>query len=311
MADIVITEFMDEAAVQGLAADFEVHYDPLLVDAPDALKTMVVGARALIVRNRTQVRGEMLEAATALQVVGRLGVGLDNIDLAACEMRKIEVCPATGANNVSVAEYVVTTMLTLLRQPAYEVSQAVIVGDWPRTDAIGREASGRTLGLIGFGAIGRDVAQRAAPLGMTVVGHDPFLTKNDSAWGSVKPMALDALLSVADIISLHVPLTDQTRHLIDAQAIARMKEGAIVINAARGGVVDEVALTEALRDSRLGGAALDVFETEPVTAESGKHLANTPNLILTPHIAGLTDEANLRTSNLTAKNVRRVLEASE
>ena len=120
--------------------------------------------------------------------------------------------------------------------------------------------------------------------------------------------SLDTLIAESDVISLHVPLTDETHHLLDAAAIARMKPGAIVINAARGGVVDEVALAEALKEGRLGGGALDVFETEPVTAESGTHLANVPNLILTPHIAGLTDEANLRTSDMTAANVRRVLE---
>ncbi len=309
MADIIITEFMDEEAVKGLAANYDVVYDPQLVDKPDALNAIVGEAAALIVRNRTQVRGALLEAATSLKVVGRLGVGLDNIDMSACEARGIQVCPATGANNVSVAEYVVSTLLTLLRKPAYDVSQAVIAGDWPRTEAIGREASGRLLGLIGYGSIGRDVARRAMPLGMTVAGYDPFLDDGDPIWGSVRPLTLNALLMTSDVVSLHVPLSDQTRHLIDAGAIGQMKNDAIVINAARGGVVDEAALTAALRAGNLGGAALDVFETEPVTADSSQHLIDVPNLILTPHIAGLTDEANLRTSELTADNVRRVLEA--
>jgi len=309
MAEIIITEFIDQSAVDNLAADFDTVYDPTLVDQPDRLLGMVGAAPALIVRNRTQVRGALLEAAAGLKVVGRLGVGLDNIDMDACAARDITVCPATGANNVSVAEYVVTTMLTLLRGPAYDVTQAVLAGDWPRTDAIGREGSGKTLGLIGYGAIGRDVARRAAPLGLNIVAHDPLLPANDPAWNDVSSMKLGELVASSDVISLHVPLTDQTRHLIDADAIARMKPGTVVINAARGGVVDESALAAALKDGGLGGAALDVFETEPVTAESGAHLADVPNLILTPHIAGLTDEANLRTSDLTAANVRRVLEA--
>lgn len=309
MADIIITEFMDEDAVSSLAADYDVVYDPELVDRLNALIEMVEPAPALIVRNRTQVRGALLEAGKSLKVIGRLGVGLDNIDMVACEARNIAVCPATGANNVSVAEYVTSTMLTLLRGPAYGVTQAVIDGSWPRTDAIGREASGRQLGIVGYGAIGRDVAKRVATLDMKIAGYDPFLADNDSAWGTVEPMTLDSLLATSDVISLHVPLTDQTRHLINTKAIGTMKPGAIVINAARGGVVDEAALTIALRDGSLGGAALDVFEIEPVTAESGVHFANVPNLILTPHIAGLTDEANLRTSELTAANVRRVLEA--
>ena len=310
MAEIIITEFMDQTAVDSLAADFDVVYDAELVDNQDALLAMIGAAPALVVRNRTKVRGDLLDAATALKVVGRLGVGLDNIDLEACEARGIAVCPATGANNVSVAEYVVTIMLTLLRRPAYGVSQAVIAGEWPRTRAIGREGSAKRLGIVGFGAIGRDVARRAEPLDMSIAAYDPFLDKADPAWGDVEPLALDELLATSDAISLHVPLTEQTHHLIDADAIARMKPNAMVINAARGGVVDEIALAAALKDGRLGGAALDVFESEPVTAESGTHLAGVPNLILTPHIAGLTEEANLRTSELTAANVRRVLEES-
>lgn len=308
MAEIIITEFIDQSAVDSLAADYDVVYDPGLVDQPERLLAMVDQAPALIVRNRTQVRGALLEAAGALKVVGRLGVGLDNIDMEACAARGITVCPATGANNVSVAEYVVTTMLALLRGPAFKVTQAVLAGDWPRTDAIGREGSGKTLGLIGFGAIGRDVARRAGPLGVTIIAHDPLLSADDPAWQSAQSVSLDDLISASDVISLHVPLTDQTRHLIDADAIARMRLGAIVINAARGGVVDEAALAAGLKAGQLGGAALDVFETEPMTAESGVHLQGIPNLILTPHIAGLTDEANLRTSDLTAANVRRMLE---
>jgi len=313
MPDIVISEFMDRDAVDGLAADYDVVYDPALVDRPDELAALVGDAPALIVRNRTRVRGALLDAARALRVVGRLGVGLDNIDLEACAARAIAVCPATGANSVSVAEYVLATALSLLRGGTYGATEAVVAGQWPRQTAIGREAAGRRLGLIGFGAIAREVARRAAALGMTIAAHDPFLDAGDAAWnsvvaGGVANMELPALLACADVISLHVPLTDATRHQIDAAAIARMKPGAIVINAARGGVVDEAALVAALRDGRLGGAALDVFENEPVTAQSGALFAGAPNLILTPHIAGLTEEANLRTAALTAANVRRVLE---
>ena len=199
-------------------------------------------------------------------------------------------------------------MTTILRRPAYSVTEAVLAGDWPRTNAIGREGSGKVLGLIGFGAIGRDVARRVAPLGVSVTAYDPFLSVDDPAWAIAEARSFDTLIANSDVISAHVPLTQETHHLLDTAAIAKMKKGAIVINAARGGVVDEEALANALKESQLGGAALDVFETEPVTAESGSHLANVPNLILTPHIAGLTDEANLRTSELTAANVRRVLE---
>ena len=306
MADVVICEFMDQVAVDGLAVDFDVLYDPRLVDRPDALATSVADARALVVRNRTQVRGALLEAAKSLRVVGRLGVGLDNIDIAACERRGIEVCPATGANDVAVAEYVIATAMLLLRN-AYLASPDVIAGEWPRQRCMGREVGGRVLGLIGFGGIARETARRARALGMHVVAHDPFLADDDPAWEGVQRRDLEALLFGSDVVSLHVPLADATRGLVGAQGIARMKRGAVLINTARGGTVDEDAVIDALRSGQLGGAALDVFESEPVTADTGARFAGVRNLVLTPHIAGVTQESNVRVSALTADNVRKVL----
>lgn len=309
MPDIVISEFMDQAAVDGLSADFELHYDPDLVDKQEELFGLLADARALVVRNRTQVRGALLDAAPGLKVVGRLGVGLDNIDLDACAARGIEVCPASGANDDSVAEYVIAMTLVLLRG-AFQANAAVIAGDWPRQASIGREVAGKQLGLVGFGAIARNVAARARNLGMTVAAFDPFLPAEHPAWGDCRKLELSELLASSDVISLHVPLSDATRNLLDTRAIAAMKRGAVVINTARGGVVDEAALAAALRDGALAGAALDVFATEPVTAEAGVLFAGVPNLFLTPHIAGVTEEGNVRVSGVTADNVRRVLEQS-
>lgn len=308
MTDVVISEFMDQAAVDGLADEFDIIYDSNLVDDQAALKAAVVGARALVVRNRTQVRGALLEAAASLRVVGRLGVGLDNIDLAACEARGIEVCPATGANDVAVAEYVITTAMLLLRN-AYQAGSDVIAGDWPRHRCMGREIGGKTLGLIGFGGIARETAWRARAFGMHVVAHDPFVDDDDPAWRDVERANLDVALSTADVVSLHVPLTEHTRGLIDAGRIGQMKAGAVLINTARGGTVDEGAMIEALQSGRLGGAALDVFETEPVAADAGARFGGVPNLVLTPHIAGVTQESNVRVSAVTADNLRRVLNA--
>lgn len=306
MTDVVISEFMDQAAVDGLAAEFDVVFDPKLVDKPDLLAKTVADARALIVRNRTQVRDSLLEAAAELQVVGRLGVGLDNIDLAACESRGIVVCPATGANDVAVAEYVIATAMLLLRD-AYLSGADVIAGEWPRQRCMGREIGGKVLGLVGYGGIARETAGRARAMGMQVMAHDPFIAENDAAWEGVVRSELDVLLSSADVVSLHVPLTDATRGLIDAQRIARMKAGAVLINTARGGTVDEDAAIEALRSGRLGGAALDVFESEPISAATGARFAGVNNLVLTPHIAGVTQESNVRVSAVTAANVRKVL----
>ena len=307
MAEIVITEFMDEAAVADLAAQFETLYDPGLVDRPDDLAAALRSARALIVRNRTQVRGALLDAASQLEVVGRLGVGLDNIDLAACRDRRIAVHPAVGANELSVAEYVITAALVLLRR-CWSATEEVIAGSWPRARLSGRELAGKTMGLVGLGAIGRQVASRATALGMHVVAFDPYLPGDDVSWQEIgRHDTLETLLDEADVLSLHVPLGDDTRHLISTAALARMRRGAILVNAARGGVVDEPALARALRDGRLGGAALDVFETEPLTAEAGAIFAGCPNLILTPHIAGVTEESNVRVSAVIAAAVRSVL----
>ncbi|MGE8131263.1 hydroxyacid dehydrogenase [Methylobacterium sp. NPDC080182] len=308
MPKVVISEFMDEAAIAAELAGLDVQYDPGLVDRPGDLAAAVARADALIVRNRTQVRGPLLDAARDLKVVGRLGVGLDNIDVPACRDRGIAVYPATGANDGAVAEYVVATALLLLRG-AYGATARVAAGTWPRNALMGREIAGKRLGLVGFGSIARETARRAAALGMTVAAHDPFVAAGDPAWnpatGPVQSQALDALIAQSDVLSLHVPLTDQTRGLIDAAVLARMPAGAILINAARGGVVDEAAVAQALRSGHLGGAALDVFDREPLDAAAGAVFADVPNLILTPHIAGVTQESNVRVSAVTAQAVRR------
>ena len=309
MADIVIAEFMDEAAVEDLRRDYDVVYDPGLVDRADDLLAAVAGCRALVVRNRTQVRGALLDAAPRLEALGRLGVGLDNIDMEACQARGIAVLPATGANDLAVAEYVIAGLFMLLRG-AYHASARVLAGYWPRMDLMGREVAGRRLGVIGFGAIGRSVASRARALGMTVAACDPYVSADDPAWAalSVEARDFDAIVADSDALSLHVPLTDETRHLIDGKALSRMRPGAVLINAARGGVVDEDAVAGALRAGTLGGAMLDVFENEPLAAGSG--LDGVPNLILTPHIAGLSEDSHRRISAVTAANVRRVLEGN-
>lgn len=306
MADIVVSEFMDEAALEVARHKFDVLYAPELVDDPDALLAAVRGAKALIVRNRTQVRGALLDAGTDLRVIGRLGVGLDNIDVSACEAKKIKICPATGANDLSVAEYVITSALLLLRT-AYRSTSEVVAGGWPRGKLMGREISGKTLGLIGFGAIARETAKRASNLGMDIVGYDPFLEAGDPRWAGAKKLELDQLLASSDVVSLHVPLTDETKNLLNADSIRSMKSDAILINAARGGVVDENALADAMRAGHLGGAALDVFESEPVSSESGRKFEGISNIVLTPHIAGVTQESNVRVSEVTVANVLSVL----
>lgn len=309
MAEIVISEFMDEEAVADLGRGFAVHYDPKLVDQPEALAAALAEARALIVRNRTRVTAPLLTAAPRLEAVGRLGVGLDNIDMAACRARGVAVFPATGANDQAVAEYVIAATLVLLRG-AYHARAPMLAGEWPRQALMaGYEVAGKTLGLVGYGGIGREVASRARALGMKIAAFDPYLAETDPAWqGVARHAALASLLGACDVLSLHVPLTDGTRNLIDAKALAAMRPGALLINTARGGVVDEAALAASLRRGHLGGAAVDVFAEEPLTAASAACFDGLANVILTPHIAGLTVESNQRVSTLTAKQVRDALE---
>jgi (S)-sulfolactate dehydrogenase len=304
---IVISEFMDEDAVALLDAEFDVRYEPTLVDSPSDLAKAVVAAQALIVRNRTQVRGHVLDAAPLLKVVGRLGVGLDNIDVAACDARGILVIPATGANAVAVAEYVVTTAMMLLRG-AYLSTSAVAAGVWPRNRlGLGREAGGRTLGLVGFGSIGQLTASKAVAMGMKVIAHDALIDDDSLVWAvsGIRATSLENLLEASDVVSLHLPLTPETRGFFNRAVMQSMKPGAILINTARGGIVDEAALAELLASGQLGGAAIDVFADEPLPA--GSALASAPNVVLTPHIAGLTVEANERVSDLVARRVAESL----
>jgi (S)-sulfolactate dehydrogenase len=308
MPDVVIAEFMEEGAVASLSERYDTLYDPGLVADPEALAGRLAGALALIVRNRTQVNDKLLAAADALRVVGRLGVGLDNIAFDTCRARGIAVIPASGANDDAVAEYVIAGAL-LLRRGACFATEEVSAGHWPRNRLMGREVLGATMGFVGFGSIARATARRAGALGMRMIAHDPFVANDDPGWSecNVVPRSLHALLGESDVISLHVPLSGATRNLIDAAALARMKPDAILINSSRGGVVDEPALADALKAGRLGAAMLDVFETEPLPG--GGPLAGTPNLILTPHIAGVTQESNVRVSRMIAEKVIEALSA--
>ena len=308
MAEIVITEFVDDATVQNLSQDYQVHFDPTLVDQQQNLPILLQDCRALIVRNRTQVTSKLLKSGPNIQVIGRLGVGLDNIDTEACREQGIEVCPAIGANSISVAEYSIAAMLLLLKRGIFNVSERVIAGEWPRNELMGLEAAGRNFGLIGYGAISREVATRAKALGMQVMAFDPFINHNDPIWSIAKQATLDEIITTNDVISCHVPLNNDTYHMIDETAIARMRTGTIVINASRGGVVDEKAIIAGLKSSKLGGAALDVFEYEPLDQKLGAEFYEVPNLLITPHVAWATEEADIKTGAVTVANVRRVLD---
>ena len=309
MPQLVITEYMDDAAVAELQQSFDLVYDPQLVDDRPRLIELLKDAEGLVVRNRTQVTADLLDAGPNLKVIGRLGVGLDNIDLKAAADRGIAVCPAEGANADSVAEYVITSALNLLR-PVYASTQAMLAGDFPRAAlSHGQEIQNKTLTLIGGGVIGQAVMRRAETLGMSILIVDPQFELGITHDGA-EVVTMEDGLKQGDVITLHVPLNKATQNLIDAQALAMMKPSAILINTARGGVVDHDALADALHGNRLAGAAIDVFPNEPASQQDLKMFAGLDNIILTPHIAGLTVEANGRVGTITAHNIRRHLEPS-
>ena len=307
MTDLLITETIDEDVFKDVLAGFNIIYDPKLFLRHDDLCKAVANVPAMIVRNNTQVNADVLKHATRLVALGRLGVGLDNIDMAACKARGIAVYPATGANAQSVVEYVIGAAYVLLRR-AFFATPEVLAGEFPRARWQGREVAGKRLGIVGFGAIGRMLGATASAIGMEVVGYDPYLKAGDPAWsqpwGKVAALDLDTLLATSDVVSLHVPLTAETKDLIDRAALAKMKRGAILVNAARGGVANEAATAEALRSGQLGGAAFDVFTEEPLSKEGARVFADCPNLILTPHIGAGTAEANRRVSFMVAGKIR-------
>ena len=310
MSDVLISEFMDTEIAEGLIAEFDVHWDPDLWGKRDELLARVADARAIVVRNATQVNPELLDAAPKLEVVARMGVGLDNIDVEACKTRGVEVCPSIGANAVSVAEYVITSAMILLRGPAYYATQDVVGGAWDRPKFAGAtEIAGRTIGIVGFGSIGQVVGEKARGMGMDVIAYDAMMPDDHPAWADARRVGLDDLIADADVITLHCPKLPETIDLIDARQFDRMKSSAVLVNSARGGIVNEAACADALREGKIAGAALDTLDIEPITLEVSALFQGVPNLILTPHIAGVTRDSNRRIAEVAAGNVRRVLGA--
>ncbi len=258
--------------------------------APAELAEAIRPCHALIVRSATRATAELIAAAPDLKVIARAGTGLDNVDVAAARARGIAVLNTPAANAVSVAELTIGLVLALERHLVDAVTE-LRAGKWEKTRFAGRELTGRTLGLLGFGRIGREVATRARAFGMTLVAHDPELHAWPAGFEWVRRVSRDELLASSDFVSLHVPLTADTRNSLGAAELQRMKPDAVLVNCARGGIVDEAALVAALEKKELRAAIVDVFATEP----PGEHpLLRLPNVIATPHLGASTREAQER-----------------
>ncbi len=259
---------------------------------------------ALVVRSQVKVDAEAIAAGSRLIVVGRAGVGVDNVDVDAATQAGIVVVNAPTGNTVAAAEHTLALLFALARHVA-AADASVRRGEWKRSAFGGVELTGRTLGIIGLGRIGTAIADRARGLGMHVIGYDPYVTAEAAGAHGIELRPLDDVLAEADVVTLHVPGTGDTRGLIDADRLARMKPTAFLLNVSRGSVVDEAALAAALRDARLGGAALDVYQAEPPTSSP---ILDAPNTVLTPHLGASTAEAQVRVGVEAAEQVLEVLE---
>jgi len=304
--DVVICEDVFGPPVDELSRKFAVLADAELWRRADELREYLRGARALIVRNRTQVTRELLEGAPRLVVVGRAGAGLDNVDVGAASELGVVVCYAPVQNARSVAEHVMGLLLALVRKIP-QADQSVREGKWLRHEHTGHELFGKTMGIVGLGRIGSLVASLAKAFGMKIIAHDPYVSTESAQVKEIgcELVELDELLARADVITIHVPLSEDTFHLIDRAALAKMKRTAVLINASRGPVVDEEALYEALSAGEIAGAALDVRESEPPAPGSPLH--RMANVVLTPHIAAFTHEAQAAVVRDVVADVEAVL----
>ncbi|SCW80899.1 D-3-phosphoglycerate dehydrogenase [Sphingobium faniae] len=298
MPKVLISDKMDPNA----AAIFRmrgVEVDEITGKTPDELKAIIGQYDGLAIRSSTRVTQDILDAAPNLKVVGRAGIGVDNVDIPAASAKGVVVMNTPFGNSITTAEHAIALIFALARQLP-EANAQTQQGLWPKNGFMGVEVTGKTLGLIGAGNIGSIVASRALGLKMKVVAFDPFLTPERAVEMGVEKVDLDTLLDRADFITLHTPLTDQTRNILSKENLAKTKKGVRIVNCARGGLVDEAALKEALDSGHVAGAALDVFETEPAKASP---LFGTPNFICTPHLGASTNEAQVNVALQVAEQM--------
>lgn len=271
---------------------------------PDQLKEIIKDYEALIVRSATKVTKDIVSAADKLKVIGRAGVGLDNVDLEAATQKGIIVMNTPGGNTISTAEHTMSMILALSRNIP-QAAASMKKGEWKRSKFMGVELYGKALGVVGLGRIGKEVAKRALSFGMKILAYDPFLSKEVAENLGVEVVELKDLFERADYITVHVPLTEETKYSISTKQIATMKKGVRIINCARGGIVDEAALIKAIKEGKVAGAAMDVFEAEPLSPEN--ELLKLDNVILTPHLGASTEEAQVNVAIEVAEIVRDAL----
>ncbi|PYT09694.1 MAG: phosphoglycerate dehydrogenase [Acidobacteria bacterium] len=297
---ILVCDGLEKSGVDKLRAASGVTVDEQPSISADQLAQIIGGYDALIVRSKTRVSAGLIERATNLRVVGRAGTGVDNIDVAAATRRGVVVMNAAAGNTVTTAEHTMAMLLSLARQIPQAVASTK-TGLWEKNRFLGVELMGKTLGIVGLGRIGTAVAQRARAFGMNVLAYDPYFTEEAARELEIEMTPLDDVLQNSDFITVHTPLTDETRGIINAAAMNKMKPGVRLINCARGGLIDEAALIEAIRSGKVAGAALDVFDQEPTTPDNP--LLALDEVITTPHLGASTTEAQLGVATMIAEQV--------
>ena len=302
MKNILITEFMNEDSVNLLKKNFNVNYDKTMFESEEKIKKEISNCEAIIVRNKTQLQKSILDNALNLKFVGRLGVGLDNIDKEYCEKKNIHVQTATGMNADSVAEYVIGSSLYLIKNIIL-FDNNTKKGLWPRSSFTSNELKDKIFGLIGFGAIGKKVCKLAKNFGAKVISYDPYINSNLENEFNLKFTTFDEVIKTSNIISIHVPLNEETKNLINSNVFNKMSKKPILINTSRGSIVNEKDLIDAYKNKNISGFALDVFGKEPVEDNFYKKIDDTFNCILTPHISGVTQESNKKISEFIANKL--------
>ncbi|HET9531737.1 MAG TPA: phosphoglycerate dehydrogenase, partial [Blastocatellia bacterium] len=297
---ILVCDGLERTGVEILRAASGVTVDERPSIGDEEIKEIIKDYEGLIVRSKTRVTSDLIARAALLRVVGRAGTGVDNIDVGAATRRGVVVMNAAAGNTVTTAEHTLAMMMSLARQIPQAVASTK-AGRWEKNRFLGVELLGKTLGIIGLGRIGAAVAERARSFGMEIAAYDPYFTREAAREVGIDMVALDDLLARSDFITLHTPLTGDTRGIIDRAAIEKMRTGVRIINCARGGLIDEHALAEAIKSGRVAGAALDVFEKEPV--EPDNPLLGLEQVIVTPHLGASTQEAQLGVATMIAEQV--------
>ena len=302
MTKILITEFINQNSLENLKKKFEIKYDEKIYENKLKLENIIHNYEGLIVRNKTQVDSNFLKKAKKLKFIGRLGVGLDNIDTEFCKNKNIHVQPATGMNADSVAEYVISSSMSLIKKiPMFH--NGTIKGQWPRTTIRSAEINQKFLGIIGYGTIGKKVAKFCSKNGLKILAYDPYIYEINDKEIDAKLSNLNEIYEKSDIISIHLPLTDETKNMINKSSFSKMKNNPIIINTSRGSIINENDLIDAYHEKIISGFALDVFENEPIESKFYNKIVPGMNCILTPHISGVTTESNIRVSDFIVKKI--------